>query len=361
MKADVNWVIRVQNINKPGAQFWELRSDLLQNYRKETDGQVDIPDAADFCKSLRERLSDTAPHLVHDRLKGQGKILWSRTPRWFQEAYWAMWDRKPNFSLQLFSRDNLVPWEYVTPADVDRNEREEVLILRHPVARRTMSQTSPNPNYSIPIIEDGQIAVVAPTYDDRLGVCRLPRRNRIVRKMKWRFKAIEILGKRHNVLSLFKGNAVSSCSAIYYYGHGAANDAHALGSRLLMEHDVEDVAADDANGAGMQIGTRNHTLAVLAACEVGTSGSVLGVAEGWPTILLDNQFGGVVAPLWKIDAEHGAEFSINLMSEIIRGKKPIAEAIFALRKQLHSAYPSILSFLYFGDVHTVFHFNPKNW
>ena len=266
-RADAEWVIGVPDINKPAAQQWRLTSDLLGDYLKETEGPAEVSEANTFSKSLQERLSNAGPDQVHDRLKGYGKSLWDCAPR-FKDAYWAMWDRKPHFTLQIVSRDNIVPWEYAVPVDVDRNDKPELLILRHPIARRTMSIN--NVNYRVAVIEDGKVAIVAPTYANRSdGIKSLPKRDSVLRTMTKRFKAIEIPGRRVDVLSLLKGDRISSCAVIYYYGHGAADVTNPLASRLLMEQGPDDLAVDEAKGAGIGIGKGNHTLALLTACEVG--------------------------------------------------------------------------------------------
>jgi hypothetical protein len=281
--------------------------------------------------------------------------FWSVTPPWFREAYRELRRTKRAFTLQIITQDSLIPWEYMRPSHPDRGQLD-LLVLEHPVARRFFAETG-NTNSAVGVIPDGRFAVVAPRYPgSRPGppLQALAGRDDVVRQLKRKYKALEIDGQSQAMVDLLADNRRLPIATVYYYGHGTADPADPGSAHLLMED--ADLAVATVRGRGALLGRKCNSFVVLNACDVATTAPALGFAAGWPTMLLDERFGGVLAPLWQIDPSETFDFCNALFAKIADGKLPIAEALFKLRS---TRSPNVLSLLYFGDVDTVFKVNPK--
>ncbi len=87
----------------------------------------------------------------------------------------------------------------------------------------------------------------------------------------------------------------------------------------------------------------------LNACQVGTAGSSLGQASGFPGVLLKKGMLGFIAPLWQVHDEPAKEFSEAFYTETLQNGKEIGETLTNLKKAYdYEESLTPLAYIYYG-------------
>lgn len=87
----------------------------------------------------------------------------------------------------------------------------------------------------------------------------------------------------------------------------------------------------------------------LNACQVGTAGSTLGQASGFPGIMLKKGMLGFIAPLWEVHDEQAREFSEEFYTAVLKDGKEIGETLTDLKKAYdYKQSLTPLAYIYYG-------------
>ncbi len=87
----------------------------------------------------------------------------------------------------------------------------------------------------------------------------------------------------------------------------------------------------------------------LNACQVGTAGSSLGQASGFPGIMLKKGMLGFIAPLWEVHDEQARAFSEEFYTEVLQNGKEIGETLTDLKKAYdYEESLTPLAYIYYG-------------
>jgi hypothetical protein len=102
------------------------------------------------------------------------------------------------------------------------------------------------------------------------------------------------------------------------------------------------------------LGSAFGTFVVLNACEVAREGSVLTWTGGFADAFLARSFGGMLAPMWSV-ADADARWMIEEFYKRAYGeRRPVGEVIRELRGLKAAKSPTVLSYVYYGDVMAAF-------
>jgi CHAT domain-containing protein len=132
---------------------------------------------------------------------------------------------------------------------------------------------------------------------------------------------------------------------LHFAGHGENKPDPRI--RLTDGH----VSCDDVHG-GVTLGRRDGTFVVLNACETGNADFKLGLVSGWAANLTDAEFGGVLAPLWKVEDAHASAVVQEYLGQFCRGV-PMGQALLQARKAVRDASSTPFAYICHGDVTAV--------
>jgi hypothetical protein len=282
-------------------------------------------------------------------LEGIGEQLWERTPECFRKAYWAMRDRLARpFTIQFITDDPFVPWELMRPVDADGDRFCDVLALEHPVARWIASHEGELRGR----LPAGRMVTVAPRYrapDD------LPEAQAEADRLADRYRAVRIPGTRTAVTRLLHegldgegGSAGEPVAVLHFAGHGEFAEQAADASRILLEDGPLTVV--EVGNQRVRLGARHRTLVIFNACEVGSTGGVLGAVGGWAEAFSRRRFGGFLAPLWPVFDEDAAVVVDEVLEAVLGRGEAVATALWQVRAKYGAESPTFFAYLYFGDV-----------
>jgi len=87
----------------------------------------------------------------------------------------------------------------------------------------------------------------------------------------------------------------------------------------------------------------------LNACQVGTAGSSLSQAGGFPGELFSRGLLGFIAPLWDVHDVHARTFSEGFYDQVLNQKIPVSKAILSLRRNFESGGSlTEMAYIYYG-------------
>jgi hypothetical protein len=338
--ADLTLVINAKK-SAPAEQYWEIDSPHFgPGWKGARSGHVEgFPDALREMEALRGQISVFSPDLLRSELIDKGKALFDAAPEWFRAAYWKLQERKPDFSIQIYSNRHAAPLELMVPND--GTQHRDLLCLKHPVGRWCLKEDG-SPPASIPF---GEIAILAPNYttEDR----RLAEREQVM-SLRSRFDAFDAGGALHDLLDLVTDPS-HNVAVIHFFGHGEASAENGAFAQLCLEG-KEIITHGAFRETEMTLGARCRSLVILNACSVATGTWSLGREASWPAALMAKEFGGVIAPLWPIMPAETATLTDKLLTRICDGQATIGSALRTLRSENKDLWRTALSYVYFGDV-----------
>ena len=157
-----------------------------------------------------------------------------------------------------------------------------------------------------------------------------------------------IAGTREAVWNLLtKGLDAVSVSIVHFAGHGDFPLGVASLSSLKLQDatlTVLEVAAE------VRLGRKSGCLVIFNACETGATGSVLAGVGGWAQAILQQRFGGFIAPLWAVDDDDAAIVASDLFDALVNAKRPVAQALLSIRQRYGAKSPTYLAYLFYSDV-----------
>lgn len=110
------------------------------------------------------------------------------------------------------------------------------------------------------------------------------------------------------------------------------------------------VAAEALKHPGVTLGRRDKALVIINACEVGTADFKLGVADGWPLVMVKAGFAGVLTPIWAVQDDHASAIIKDALIPFMSGRLPLADAVTAARCSNRNLSAAPYAYLLYGDV-----------
>ena len=357
--------IHTFGLKEPGRQFWHLRvpddvrneCTLPPNLTADIDLKTDEPK---YVADLFEVLDDVESGQHMTLFQGLGDRLYAMTPACFQQVYWLLFDKYGNFPIQILSDDPYVPWELMRPTRPESDQRgpdPEILARRHPLGRWFLSKEGS----MLMHLRAGKVATIAPDYSKsppHKGLKPLLSAQAESQKIcsKLGPNAVPITGRKQNVIDLFEDAKKEDIGLVHYAGHGASNIGKAEHAQLFLED--TDLRALDICRKETQLGRNRHSLVFFNACGAGAPGLNLGVIGGFAEALIEDKFGGFIAPLWSVvDVDASSvilEFLDNVLLADEAQRQTFAHALQKIRYESGEESPTFLSYTYYGDVMAAF-------
>lgn len=95
--------------------------------------------------------------------------------------------------------------------------------------------------------------------------------------------------------------------------------------------------------------TPAFTFVFLNACQVGTAGSSLGQAAGFPGDLIRGGAQGFLAPLWEVEADGAAQFALDFYNRTLQAGETTAAALWGQRQACPPEGPTTpLAYIFYG-------------
>jgi CHAT domain len=328
--------IKIFKAGSDAQWIWILEApnagDLGKASRQEI---VSLPDTETFATGLLQQCPDLQPGRHVGAMRGIGERIWAASPETFRLLYKDMREKfGPAFPIQIVTNEPHIPWEMMYPDTQSGIDDPDHLFMTHPVCRwhaalegRFRTQFA-----------RGLIASFVPAYKDALPEA--------IAEGKW---LISNLGAKEmdptwETLTKFWSSNLPDkpVGILHFAGHGE--------NRPVPRIRLSDgwVSCDDVHG-GVTLGRRDGTFVVLNACETGSGALRLGLASGWAANLTAAEFGGVLAPLWKVEDADASEVVRQYLAEFCRGV-PMGQALLHARRAARQASATPFAYICHGDV-----------
>ncbi|WP_315836289.1 CHAT domain-containing protein [Bradyrhizobium prioriisuperbiae] len=330
--------ISIYKAGPPTSWIWMVDAPHTQNLgAAQRHGTIDMPDPEAFATELLKQCPTLTKPRHASRLRGIGEQIWARAPEMFRLLYKDMREKfGPRFSIQIMTEEPHVPWEMMFPDGQSGIQNPDHLFMTHPICRWSATYARD----MRPQIESGSIASFVPNYP---GGQALPA---AIAEGRW---LVSSLGARamdptwDSFTKFWTTDLPKERVAVLHFaGHGENKPDPRI--RMLDAY----VSRDDVNGA-VKLGSRDGTFVVLNACEVGTADMRLGLASGWTERLIKHSFGGVLAPLWKVEDDCASEAVRTYLGKFCRGM-PMGMALLQARKAQRDQSATPYAYICHGDV-----------
>jgi hypothetical protein len=303
-----------------------------------------------YVRGLFRAAGDSKPGEHVSLLQGIGEILWGLAPTAFRDAYGRMRAALGDgFTIQFLTDEPHMPWELMRPSN--GGEPMRLLAETHPVARGLLGY----PDRIRPVLPlHGEIVTMAPDYTNRrppaLPVLAAATEESAMLQAKFRARAIAP-GNARRLLDELADRNHKPVRILHFAGHGRV-DAPVFNSHLACEDG--DVSIAQVRRHETRLGESYGTFVVLNACQVGAAGDVLGEVGGWAEAFAYCNFSGFVAPLWAVFDGHAKLAMTDLFDAILMQGKSVGEALRDVRAEWGKYSPTVLSYVYYGDVNARF-------
>lgn len=288
-----------------------------------------------YAAQLMQKCPEMAPQDVARQMGSIGETLWNAAPLEFKTSYQHIRSAMGRgFPIQFMLSDLHIPWEMMRPPE------GEHLFLTHPVARWITNRSDFPPR-----LPSGEKVSFVPNYDNN-GT--LPAAKEEQRRL------IETLGAKaadptkSGFLDLMACEAgTEQIALVHFAGHGrASRDSE---DAVLRMRDG-DVTILDVNVSDTRLGERDRCLMVLNACEAASVSHSLSWVEGWAPTMLMRGFGGLVAPLWRVQDGAACEVVTSGLTAFYRDGATLGAAFTVARAKLARKSAAAYAFVTYGDV-----------
>jgi hypothetical protein len=325
----------------PGRLHWIWNvTRACEGLPRRLDGWVELGSKPEeFAASIARQAIEIAPGDHVRFLESAGRLLYEKTPPAFQQTYRAL--RKAfgaGFPIQISTDDPYTAWELMMP-DV---EGARLMLVDHPIARWLLDHKST----MCPTLRPGRIVTVAPRYDGSRGLDRLDAAENESEGLQRKFGAMGVPGRSREVLDVLGGGLGVPITIFHFAGHGS-HHGRSEDSELYLED--RSLRALELRHDSITLGKQHRTLVVLNACEVGTTSEQLGAVGGWPEVLLEREFGGVLAPLWPVRDHDARDVVERVVGAVMKGHS-VAEVLRHTRAELGHRSSTYYAYVYVGDV-----------
>ncbi|WP_198115493.1 CHAT domain-containing protein [Massilia rhizosphaerae] len=341
---DLIVTITVTDPNTPGKMHWGMHTNWFPGRPESMHGNIDLggdPGAA--AARLLDRLAKQARKAHGPEIAAAGEMLWRLAPPAFHALYWALLDHHGDraLTIQFVTDDPHMPWELMLPARAS-TLAQGALALRHHVARWPGGSRG----FLGAPLQDGSMVAIAPRY--KRANLAAPDAVEATQRLAQRLGAQQLDGTVAALMDLLTNPPASRVALLYFAGHGAYPSDDPAEAAIALEDGK--LSASVAASAAIELGRKHGTVVFLNACEVGASGSVFGATCGFAQAFMSRMFGGLIAPLWRVDVEDANRAAEFVMRLILEDCVPIAQALATLRHEHGGTSPSFHAYVFYGDV-----------
>ncbi|PTL82182.1 CHAT domain-containing protein [Vitiosangium sp. GDMCC 1.1324] len=338
--------VQIHRLEKgnPRRLYWMLQVPVdCEGLPSRLSGEVDLgSDPAAFFQSVANAAREQRPGEHYEWFLGLGQLLYQRTPAAFRETFRALRHQYgKGFPIQFITDDPYIPWELMTPTDV---QDAGLLCVQHPVARWFLDyQTSLTAR-----LPQGEILTIAPDYQYHPHLAPLPEAQEESRQLSSRFGAIRVPGSRKRVLSVLTEGHFNSVGLLHFAGHGKYSGDPVSPSHIYLEDGF--LRTLDVRNPKVSLGRKFRPLVIFNACEVGAATDMLGSVGGWAEAFVSERFSGFIAPLWPVQDAHARHVVEHLVEGLRENGLTVGEALRLLREREAHKSPTYLSYVFVGDV-----------
>jgi hypothetical protein len=328
--------------------------DQLLSWRIVAGGQevgeaaeVELAAGRQFAGQLMSSLAaeSFAGRAAWNTLQGLGTRVGQLYPPAFYRALRELADRldRPPRVL-LLTNEFYVPWELAFHPELQLDENyPPFLNLQTEIGRWLISAgIKRQPTDRLPFDQFGVVAADYPFDSDQV-----PLEEALAEKQALidRFQAVAIEAKREDLMEL--ADAPPAVGRILHL---------ALHGYSRPDLNEQSIALEDGSLAAegwlpVPFGKQKPVLSFvfLNACQVGTAGSHLSQAGGFPGALFQRGLLGFIAPLWDVHDVKARAFSEGFYQHVLTGKEPVGETILGLRRKLnYKESLTEMAYVYYG-------------
>lgn len=299
-----------------------------------------LPRTRDFAAGLIRDLKavDWGGSFAANILETYGQEVADQMPKRFFDdlrSLYAVLNRPP--ALLLVTNENFVPWELALLPEplVGKKVAPPYLAAQTWMSRWVMSDEVMHPPPSV--VEIRKMTAVAGDLEAALN-------ERQKLHDRWRFFPLD--AQVAKLVPLVRG-ARARGHLVHFAIHGFSDPL--ADNQVLLLKDNQTLPASALTG-GYQPGTvPRFAFVFLNACQVGTAGSSLGQAAGFPGVLLRAGVLGFVAPFWNVHDDLARDLALRFYDAAFEKNLPLAEILQAERaryKEKQSTTP--LAYVYYG-------------
>jgi hypothetical protein len=293
---------------------------------------------ADYAAGLLRSCPTIQQGDLQRRMQGIGEQLWEHAPPEFRGAYKELRNALgPDFPIQLILDDPHIPWEMMRP-DIDGSK---LLFLTHPIARWPGNHG----NWLQSVLPRGSVRSFVPEYAEN-GTLPGARKER-----SWLVEyldAIAVIPTKDEFLGLLECRTETApVGIIHFAGHGRADTGDRDSGIRLQDNWV---VLDEIRRQEVSLGKRDRSLVILNACEMAAESFQLGLVDGWAPALAGRQFGGVIAPLWRVQDEVACEVVLGALERLVMHKVSLGASLTQARALASDRSVAAFAFLAYGDV-----------
>jgi CHAT domain-containing protein len=180
-----------------------------------------------------------------------------------------------------------------------------------------------------------QLGVTPKRASSTTGPCtrrqQLQRAQNETKMLQTRYSAVPVAGTREAFWTLLTKGTDGPVSIVHFAGHGEFSlDTAALSSLKLQDGDFRVL---EMGTQEVKLGKKSGCLVIFNACKTGATGDLLGGVGGWAQTILQQRFGGLVAPQWSVDDDQAVTVAAELFDEPVNRRFPVSEALLSTRKK----------------------------
>ena len=299
--------------------------------------------AAQLIRDLKA--AGNAGQAATNSLRNIGQAVFDLMPPEFSEILRAVRDavgQAPR--LLLLTDEAFIPWELALLAEPIDGAAPEFL-----ACQAVMGRWIDDDNVVLPPPSDLNVKrflAVASRYGKGTGQRPLDDAFDEREKLAKTWMAVPLEADAASVDSLSDGRPQGD--VVHFSVHGLSDPALDDQSLLLADRTVR--KATNLVGNYVCGATPRFAFMFLNACQVGTAGTTLGQAAGFPGVMVRAGARGFVAPLWEVTDGPARDFALEFYRETFDGKKPVGE-VLRRRRAAHLAGDDVtpLAYVYYGS------------
>lgn len=332
--------VRIFEIDNTGRYQWSFEvAPSIENIDIDRFGDRNLKESPkDYFLKRFASCPTMKPGQHVGKLQGIGEHIWEMTPPQFRDLYVDVLNQVgPGFSIQIVTNEPYVPWELMFPKDA-RVPAPHHLFLAHPIARWLGNSGARHKEFG-----QGKRVSFVPEYsqDDTLDAAR--------EEGKWLAQALGAIPGNASYAGFrdfLQTQHVDRIQLIHFAGHGASEEQQENGLRL---NEDDWMTLDDINSS-VRVGRDHRSMFILNACQIGQNQYALGAISGWPQALIQQGFGGVVAPLWSVQDNTASDFMRKFLVEFVQNGRTLGQAALDARILHSDKDASAYAYMFYGDV-----------
>ena len=309
----------------PADQTQQFAADLLRDLRKY---QFEGRPAESVLDALGEQLAEYMPPLLWETLH----TIYSQ--------------KKAPPTLLLLTDEPYIPWELATlPEPLDASK--PLFLGAQTVMGRWLSSMGV-PAQPKPALNIGQLSVVWSQYGWESGQSELKEAKAEAEFLEQQWQAQPFNATLDDLMPLLYSKPPLDGHLLHFAVHGMS-DVKGNAQALILADQKELLPAVLVDRSRSAQGDPRFVFVFINACQVGTAGSSLGQAAGFPGTLLRRKVAGFIAPLWEAHDVEAREMAQQIYSETLGSKHAVGEVLMRLRQAYQPAASTTpMAYIFYG-------------